>query len=180
MRVIGVPVLIQLLSRSNPEVKRQPPNHCDVCKLAGKSTATREGKHLCSEHVDQSPYVKALMQRILDKDGEIEKVEKQGKKAVEPNSFTLREMLAELSTKGARTVERLVRELNISQAAVEGYAAYLKKTGQIKTRYTKRGSKVIELIKQPEEIPTKCIEAQSPLGPEYDRLQKLLTISVPA
>lgn len=104
---------------------------------------TREGKDFCGSHIDELPYVQKLLQRIEDKEKEVQKVRKQGKKAVSASSENLKEIKTHLDFNGARTTKRLQRELQMTESTIEGFVDYLEEEDYIHRSRTSRGDDVI-------------------------------------
>jgi predicted HTH transcriptional regulator len=125
--------------------KRNNPN-TKYCQHRLCNERTREGKEYCSEHINNLPYVSKLLGKIDDKAAEEVAVEKRGYKAVAPDSETLKELLIHLKFNGARTVRRLMRELQLNEMTVAGYIEYLVRHNQAKTSFTSRGDKAVSLI----------------------------------
>ena len=104
---------------------------------------TREGKDFCGDHISELPYIKKLLQRIQDKENEVQKVRKKGKKAVAPSSENLKEIKTHLEFNGARTTKRLQRELQMTESTIEGFVDYLEDEEHIFRSRTTRGDDVI-------------------------------------
>ena len=104
---------------------------------------TREGKLFCSEHVEEHDYVRNLMQRIENKEKEIEKVRKKGKSAITPDSENLKEIKSHLEINGSRTIRKLQRELQMTESTIEGFVDYLVDEEDYTRSVTSRGDAVI-------------------------------------
>lgn len=117
------------------------------CDHLGCVQTTREGKPYCPDHVEQHPYVQAILSTLAEREAEEEKVRVRGSKAVNPIGLTARELVLHLSLHGARTVERLSRELQLDAKVLEGYVAALVRQGIVALGRTNRGSTVVRLAR---------------------------------
>lgn len=124
---------------------RTQPRHCDV---AGCTESTREGKPYCPDHVDHNPYVQELIAKLDERDEQDERVRRRGHKVVDMDSVTVAEILLHLELHGARTEERLVRELNLGLDVLQPYLRALAKRGLVKFGRTRRGSTLLKLTGQ--------------------------------
>ena len=91
------------------------------------------------------------MQRILSvvaaREAEGAQVRERGPRAVNPQGLTARELVLHLSLHGARTVERLSRELQLDAKVLDGYVGALVHRGVVALGRTNRGSTVVRLAK---------------------------------
>ena len=117
------------------------------CDVSGCQQTTREGKPYCPDHVDHHPYVQSILGMLADREQEEERVRQRGFKAVNPQGLTARELVLHLSLHGARTVERLSRELQLDTKVLDGYVGALVRKGVIALGRTNRGSTVVRLAK---------------------------------
>lgn len=117
------------------------------CDVPGCTQTTREGKPYCPDHVDHHPYVQSILSMLADRESEEERVRQRGFKAVNPSGLTARELVLHLSLHGARTVERLSRELQLDTKVLDGYVGALVRKGVIALGRTNRGSTVVRLAK---------------------------------
>jgi hypothetical protein len=117
---------------------------CDVVEC---TQTTREGKPYCPDHVDQHPYVQAILSTLAEREDEEEKVRQRGSKAVNPIGLTAKELVLHLSLHGARTVERLSRELQLDTKVLDGYVGALVRRGVVALGRTNRGSTVVRLAR---------------------------------
>lgn len=124
---------------------RTQPRYCDV---PGCTESTREGKPYCPDHVDHNTYVQELMARLDERDEQDERVRRRGHKVVNMDSVTVAEILLHLELHGARTEERLVRELNLDLDVLQPYLRALAKRGLVKFGRTRRGSTLLKLTGQ--------------------------------
>ena len=118
------------------------------CDTVGCSQTTREGKPYCPDHVENHPYVQAILSTLREREQEEEKVRQRGPKAVDPQGLTAKELVLHLSLHGARTVERLSRELQLDAKVLEGYVGALVRRGVIALGRTTRGSTVVRLANE--------------------------------
>jgi len=129
------------------ETHRKPGSGVKYCVKDTKKGVcgerTREGKEFCSDHLENLPYVKCLLKRIQDKNDEVTKVRKKGKKAVKAGSETLREIKNHLEFRGPRTTKCLQREMQLTESTIEGFVDYLEDEGVIRRTKTSRGDVVI-------------------------------------
>lgn len=113
------------------------------CEHAGCVNTTREGKSLCSDHIEQSPYAIQIRLRLEQRDAEDQRVTKLGPKAMRLDSMTVEEILLQLSIQGSRSVERLAVDLNIERETMLQYAHGLRKANLVTFSLTKRGGTVL-------------------------------------
>jgi hypothetical protein len=116
-----------------------------VCDMEGCIHTTREGKPFCPDHVEMHPYVQAILGTLAEREDEEEKVRQRGHRAVNPTGLTARELVLHLSLHGARTVERLSRELQLDTKVLDGYVGALVRKGVVALGRTNRGSTVVRL-----------------------------------
>jgi len=115
------------------------------CRSSGCVQTTREGKPFCPDHVEHHPYVQEILGTLAEREAEEERVRTTGAPAVDPTGLTARELVLHLSLHGARTLERLARELQLDPAVVDGYVDALVERGLIALGRTNRGSTVVRL-----------------------------------
>lgn len=117
-----------------------------ACDAPGCVERTREGKPYCPDHVDHLPYVQELLVALADREAQDEAVQKRGARAVDMEaSLTVQEILLHLELHGARTEERLVREINLDAKTLDGYLKALAKRKIITFGRTKRGSVTVKI-----------------------------------
>jgi len=126
---------------------RRPSATSRLCETSGCLRATREGKPHCPEHVSENPYVRNILSTLAEREAEEAKVRSRGSRAVNTSGLTARELLLHLQLHGARTVERLSRELQLEVDVLRGYVRALSKKGVIDLSKTGRGSTVVRLSK---------------------------------
>ena len=85
---------------------------------------------------------------LSTKDEQDEAVNKKGPRAVNLDSITVQELLQHLEMHGARTEERLARELNLELKTITSYVRALRRGRLVTTGYTKRGSTLVKLRKR--------------------------------
>ncbi|RMG16691.1 MAG: hypothetical protein D6731_05570 [Planctomycetota bacterium] len=89
------------------------------------------------------------MQSILDtlaaRQAEEERVRAVGSRAVDLEGLTAKELVLHLSLHGARTVERLSRELQLEVDVLRGYVHRLSEEGTVAIGRTNRGSTIVRL-----------------------------------
>jgi hypothetical protein len=118
--------------------------HTRTCRVC--SATTREGKPFCPDHVVDNPYVQSILHTMATRRAEEDEVRKRGADAVNIGGLTAKELVLHQSLHGARTVERLSRELQLDAAVLKGYVRALTNTGQIAVGRTNRGSTIVRLI----------------------------------
>lgn len=119
-----------------------------LCRSPNCVQTTREGKPFCPDHVEHHPYVQEILGTLAEREAEEERVRTGGAPAVDPRGLTARELVLHLSLHGARTIERLSRELQLDTAIVEGYVNALVERGSIALGRTNRGSTVVQLASE--------------------------------
>ena len=91
------------------------------------------------------PYVRTILGVLAKRYAEEAQVKLRGARAVDPQGLTCREFLLHLSMHGARTLERLSRELKLESKTLEGYVNALVRNGKVTLGRTNRGSTVVQL-----------------------------------
>ena len=117
----------------------------NACGSSGCLHSTREGKPYCPDHVKEHPYVQGILSTLQDVHAEREKVRERGARAVDLKGLTTKELLLHLTLNGARTIERLARELQLDSVVLNGYVRALVKQGVVDLGRTNRGSTVVKL-----------------------------------
>ncbi len=117
------------------------------CDVPDCTQTTREGKPYCPDHGDQHPYVQNLLANLAEREDEEAKVKQRGARAVNPEGLAVKELILHLSLHGARTEERLCREMQMEPRVLDGYIKCLNRRGVIAYGRTNRGSTVIRLAK---------------------------------
>lgn len=115
------------------------------CAAAACGQSTREGKPYCSDHVGEHPYVQEILSTLAARQAEEAAVRNRGSGAVDIGGLTARELLLHLSLHGARTVERLSRELQLESQVLSGYVSALVDDGRVSLGRTNRGSTIVRL-----------------------------------
>jgi len=115
------------------------------CDARGCTQTTREGKPFCPDHVELHPYVQTIIGTLREREAEEEKVRQRGARAVDPGGLTAKELVLHLSLHGARTIERLSRELQLDTKVLDGYVGALVRRGVVALGRTNRGSTVVRL-----------------------------------
>lgn len=116
-------------------------SYCEAC-----GSATREGKRYCTEHVAAHPYARDLVRRLDQREADEEAIERHGRKAVRPDCELLVDLRSELAFNGTRTVERLSRDLRLSDRVVNVLVTYLVRQRVAVLGLTKRGSTTVRLV----------------------------------
>ena len=116
--------------------------------MAGCLKTTREGKPFCPDHVEQHAYVQGILGMLADREAEEARVRDQGADAVDPEGLTARELILHLTLHGARTVERLSREMQLDGPALQGYVHALVERNVVELGRTNRGSTVVKLLEE--------------------------------
>jgi hypothetical protein len=115
------------------------------CQHAVCEQTTREGKPYCPDHVESHPYVRDILDTLAARHAEEDAVRTVGAEAVNLSGLTARELLLHLSLHGARTVERLSRELQLDSQVLKGYVSALVGDGRVELGRTHRGSTIVKL-----------------------------------
>ena len=113
------------------------------CRVCGGTT--REGKPYCPDHVVEHPYVQSILNTLVARREEEERVRQRGADAVDLTGLTAKELVLHLSLHGARTVERLSRELQLDSQVLKGYVGALVEDGAVALGRTNRGSTIVRL-----------------------------------
>jgi len=118
-----------------------------ACKIDGCELTTREGKPFCPEHIDETPYVRALLESIADRNAEDEKVRK---REIDPEDYNLcgitaQSILQQLRNYGTRTRVRICRELMLDKKTLDGYADALARADLVVLGSTHRGCETLSL-----------------------------------
>lgn len=119
------------------------------CEKQGCNQTTREGKPFCSDHVDEHPYVRDLLADLAAREEDEERILSKRTKGVDINGPTVTTVLAYLEQNGTRTIERMVRDTQIDERAMEHIVTVLKKHKRITTGRTNRGSTTVKLLRKP-------------------------------
>lgn len=117
------------------------------------SKKTCEGKDYCSDHVDLQPYAAELMRKQAERDAQDERVVERGAKSSDLSGLTAVETLQALELYGARTVERLVRDVNVDQKVLEAYLAAFEREGVVILSPNRRGRTIARLAKKDQDRP---------------------------
>ena len=141
------PPISTILHRASDS--RRPPKRCEFVNSRGIRCGepTRERKPFCPEHVEEHPYIQQLIAKIEDKEREEERVAEFGEFEIAEDSLTSQEILAQLSIYGARTVERLARDMNLGIPIIEHYVSKLAREGKIELGSSSRGKTVVKPVK---------------------------------
>ena len=116
-----------------------------VCEKRGCIKTTWELKPYCPDHFDEHPYVQEILAALDEDEAEQEKVRKKGPAAVDLNGMTAKEIRRTLILNGARTVERLSRELQLEADTVKSYVKSMQEKGQVVLGRTTRGSTTVRI-----------------------------------
>lgn len=107
------------------------------CQLHGCKRSTREAKPYCSEHIENTPYVKRLLEILAGRDKE-EVVLTKGRGTIPKDGFFYRETLLLLRAKDF-TAKALSRRLDISHDAANRLIVLMAGDGLAKVGKTARG-----------------------------------------
>ena len=113
------------------------------CKLDGCRVSTREGKPYCFNHVEHSPYVKALLVEIAVREGEASRLSRG--EDVGCNARLVKESLILLRS-GSYTSARLARMIDIDPDAAISLIKLLDRNGLARMGKTERGSITVERL----------------------------------
>jgi predicted HTH transcriptional regulator len=112
-----------------------------TCQSPGCAKSTREGKPFCSLHIEQSRYVKQILQILADREKEEEILNRERGK-ISPQGFFVRETLILLRTKDF-TAKGLSRRLDLSHHAAKRLISMMATWGLAKKSKTQRGDMTI-------------------------------------
>lgn len=113
-----------------------------LCETPGCPERTREGKPHCPEHLEDLPYVRGILDRLAERNAELERVDKNGWRAVELDGITATEITEYLRVYGERTLARIRRE-HLSkhpERVAQAYAEALAKAKRVTLGRTSRGN----------------------------------------
>lgn len=113
------------------------------CEAVGCSAPTRERKPYCSEHVEQHPYVRTLLDALEQRERELEAVVERGAKALRPDSLLVADVVEHARRHGPQTVERVARQVGLPVPVVDVIAAWLGRRRLARLSHTRRGSVVL-------------------------------------
>ncbi len=116
------------------------------CSVETCTRATREGKDYCTSHVELHPYVRELVQRIEDRGAEDDLVRLKGSSEVNLTGITVAEILLSLRNGGARTEERLTREVQLDKTIIHNYLIRLSMEGVVRFGRTSRNNISVCLV----------------------------------
>jgi hypothetical protein len=123
-------------------------NRTRRCGAEACNLTTREGKEFCPEHIGNLPYVQRVLRDLQLMEDEVKRVSKRGWKEVDVKAQRCHEIMTHLATHGARTEERLLREVFASScpiAVVSAYSDALHMKRMVNLGKTSRGSTVVSL-----------------------------------
>jgi len=107
------------------------------CKQCGNPA--KEGKDVCIEHLNKSPYVAELLKKIKEHEKETACIKKHGVEGVSLTGWHVTEILTELKLHGPKTVHGLARATQFDPEIVEACLAKLEPAGKIETSTSRRG-----------------------------------------
>lgn len=115
------------------------------CGIPGCNETTRELKPYCPDHVDDNPYVQEIINALSANKKEQDNVLEKGPEAVDLEGMTASAIRLLLTNHGARTVERLSRDLSLEATIVKKYVDSLVNEGQVTLGRTTRGSTIVRI-----------------------------------
>ncbi len=107
------------------------------CKAKRCPKSTRDGKPYCSRHIEEAPYVKAILKKLANRAKE-EKLLVEAKRSLAPDSFLIRETILLLRTKDY-SAKGLARRLDIPHVASKRLIFLMNKKGLAKRHESSRG-----------------------------------------
>ena len=116
-----------------------------ACAVRGCGGPTREGKPYCPAHVEQSPYVQRVLDRLARFEFERERVRQRGRRGVDLRGETAQELLRELRVNGPRSPAGLAKALGIDHWVVLVHAGALEEAGQLRRAYGEQGQELLAL-----------------------------------
>jgi transcriptional regulator with XRE-family HTH domain len=125
---------LRLLDRAG---RREVPERCEIC-----DAATREGKRLCTEHVEGTTYAQQVIARQERREAEVRSL-RAGR--VDLKGLLVAEVIEFLSAFGEATVARVARDVGLDHEGAERIARVLKKAGAVDMGETRRGGFTVAL-----------------------------------
>lgn len=117
------------------------------CEIPDCGKRTRENKPYCPDHVEEHPYVRALLKLIAERDAEIERIKQGTWLDANPYGFLAEEIIAYLRDRGSTTVARLARDrLYDSPEVVERVVVAMERVGLVRQGRSVRGYRVVSLV----------------------------------
>lgn len=144
-----------------PDEKRERVERT-TCEEPGCGRSTRASKPFCTQHVDQHPYARALVEQLEEQDAEIEKVRREGSRVVDPKGLTCREVLQWLRVHGPRTLPRLAREIQVDTSVLGHYVVALASSGMVCLVKSVRRGPIVQVPTKNEKLIDELEEAGSP------------------
>ncbi|MGD9725474.1 MAG: hypothetical protein AB7L09_00435 [Nitrospira sp.] len=119
------------------------------CDVEGCSEKTREGKQYCLEHLELNPYAAKVMADIAQRDADDAYAVSRGAvpENINTEGVTAMEILHHLAEHGARTKERLCRELCVDREVVDAYTEALRIRGWVLVGQTCRRNETLTLAR---------------------------------
>ena len=121
-----------------------------ICK-----NTTRGDKDYCIRHIAKNSYAKHVLLELENRRREDLQVKIKGCSVANLAGITCQEIILELSNTEQRTVERMMRELNIERAIIYNYALALRKAGKIQF-FSDRGLLILRLVEQESVVEVGC------------------------
>jgi hypothetical protein len=115
------------------------------CHAPGCGKSTREGKPYCSEHVDHQPYVQQLIDQLAEHEQKVAKIKAGKTRVAKADDLVAKEIVLQLREHGARTLERLARDLREDTVTITAYVHALKRKRQVSLGASKRGNTTVRL-----------------------------------
>lgn len=116
--------------------------HCDS---ADCSEATKHGKHICSEHISELPYIRDLEARIEARHIEERLVQKAGWRAVNVNASISTEILQVIKNHGKISLPSLCRYLNRDISIHSAYIMAFTRAGLVRATMNSREIVILQL-----------------------------------
>jgi len=111
------------------------------CSISSCTRTTREGKPFCSDHIENAPYVREILETLSQRDSEEAALgKKRGK--ISNTGFFYTETLLLLRSRDY-TAKGLSRRLDISHQAAERLICLMAKDGLVLRDQTSRGDTTI-------------------------------------
>jgi len=131
------------------------------CEVPACTQTTREGKPFCPDHVDHNPYVQDILEHLAVREDEEDRAKREairlrGNPRSKLRDFadldgpTAKMLIQYLEIHGAKTMERLARDLQLDDDVLNMFVRALVNANRVDLDYTKRGSQVVRLLNQPE------------------------------
>ncbi len=128
-----------------------------ICQLSHCGNVTHGTKPFCSEHIEEHPYVRALVAELRARDAELERVAQRGPKAVDLDGAIIGDIVHYLEENIECTAADLKRERLHYQPkeVVESYLIAMRRARMVKITRTRNGAMRVVLVSSAPKPPLK-------------------------